>query len=338
MSVTLVTGASGFIGRRVAEKLMADTVPLRLLVRRPDALPPELRARAEVVTGDIRDRTTLRIALDGVDTVLHLAAHARAWDRDPQVFTDVNVQAVRALLDEASVCGVRSLVHVSTILTRPAHAPARIRWLRPGPTPYERTKREGERLVERYAAEGHRAVIVHPTRVYGPGPLHDANGATKAIALYLRGRLRLRLADGDALASYVHVDDVAAGIIRAARYGRSGAHYVLGGENISLRGLLEQVASLTGVRRRVVPLPGVAAVALAGAAQLWGRVSGDAPLTPGWVRSLMEDRRADVTAARQDIGYDPRPLRVGLTETIDWLVRSGHVPSPACLSPGPRGG
>src|SRR2546426_8456040 len=102
-------------------------------------------------------------------------------------------------------------------------------------SPYEATKRAGERLVEAYALSGRHAVIVHPARVYGPGPCNDANALTRVIDLYLRGRFRVRLEDGDVLGSYVHAADVADGIRRAAHAGRPGAHYVLGGENLSFR-------------------------------------------------------------------------------------------------------
>lgn len=322
----LVTGATGFIGGYVVRRLVASGEAVRVLARRPENVAPEVRNHIEVVRGDLRDPDAIRAAVAGVDTVLHLAACARAWSRDPHAFADLNVHAVRALLDQAAASEVRRLVHVSTILTLPAHRPAPIPGRPPGPTPYEVTKREGERLVEAYAAEGRHAVIVHPTRVYGPGPLHDANSVTKAIALYLRGRLRVRLGDGDAQANYVHADDVAAGIILAGRSGLSGAHFVLGGEDASFRRLLDVVAELTGVRRRVIPLRPRVALAVATVAELWGTIRGETPITRGWVRALMEDRRADITPARQELGYDPRPLHIGLAETIAWLERDGHLP------------
>src|SRR2546426_456845 len=108
---------------------------------------------------------------------------------------------------------------------------------------------------------GRHAVIVHPTRVYGSGPCNDANAVTRVIALYLRGRFRVRLDDGDVLASYVHAADVADGIRRAARAGRSGAHYVLGGANLSFRAFLDLVGEVSGGRREVVALPRAAALA-----------------------------------------------------------------------------
>jgi len=321
MTATIfVTGATGFIGRYLLRRLLAREQPVRVLARRPGLLPPDIRRRLDIVEGDVRDRDALARGIAGADTVLHLAAFARAWSSHPEDFTSVNVDAVRTLLELAVEAKVARLVHVSTMLTLPPFRAAPVSGGAQAPTPYESSKRAGEALVEAYAAAGQHAVIVHPTRVYGPGPLHDANGVTKAVALYLRGRLRVRLADGDVLGNYVHADDVAAGIMLAAARGRSGAHYVLGGDNASFRDLLELATRITGIRRAVLPLPARAAIGVAVAAETLGRITGHCPITPGWVRVFLEDRRADVSPAREGLGYRPRPLIEGLRETLAWLA------------------
>jgi len=327
-AVTLVTGATGLIGRHLVRQLVADGVPTRVLARRPELLPPTVQGRLEVVRGDVRDRAALVAAVRGAGTVLHLAACARAWSRDPTEFATVNVEAVADLLETAVTLGVERLVHVSTILTLPPSRPAPVSGLAARPTPYEATKRAGERLVEAYAASGRHAVIVHPARVYGPGPCNDANALTRVIDLYLRGRFLVRLEDGDVLGSYVHAADVADGIRRAARVGRPGAHYVLGGENLSFRAFLSLVGELSGTRQRVVTLPRSAALAAGYLGLLWGRLGGVAPITPGWVRVFLEDRPGDIASARRDLGYEPRPAHVGLAETIAWLRESEGQPWP----------
>lgn len=323
--VTLVTGATGLIGGYVLRRGLDRGERIRVLVRRPDAIPDDVRRRVEVVAGDLRDAERVARAVRGARAVLHLAACARAWTRDPGEFHAVNVEAVERIVDAAEREAVERLVHVSTILTLPAFRRAPVNGAASNPTPYEVTKRAGERRVEAYAAAGGHAVIVHPTRVYGPGPLTDANAVTRAILLYRTGRLRLRLADADALASYVHVEDVAEGIWLAAERGASGAHYVLGGENASFRELLDLVDDVTGTHRRTLELPPSWAVAIARAAEWWGRRGGEVPITPGWVRVLLEDRRVDVEPARRALGYAPRALRAGLRQTIAWLdAREGQ--------------
>jgi farnesol dehydrogenase len=315
----LVTGATGFIGSYLLPLLDAEAVAIRVLVRNPDLLPAGMQRRLDVRVGDVRDTAALRRAVDGADTVLHLAACARAWMRERHAYRAVNVAAVDTLLDACRRYDVRRLVHVSTILTLPPFRPALHVGNAARPSPYEKTKLEGERLVEAYAASGRHAVIVHPTRVFGPGALTDANAVTRAISLYLHGRLRVRLADGGALSNYVFAGDVAAGILLAAKRGRRGAHYVLGGDNVSFEEFLDLVAELGAVRRQTVPLPPAVALGVARVAEAWGHLGGIAPITRRFVRVFLEDRRADLTPALQDLGYRPRSLRHGLATTIRWL-------------------
>lgn len=321
--VTLITGVTGLIGGHALRQGLARGERVRVLARRPEAIDASARDRVEVVRGDLRDREALERALRGARTVLHLAACARAWTRDPAEFTAANVEAVARMLELAEREGVERFVHVSTILTLPPHRRAPVNGAAARPTPYEESKRAGERLVEAYAARGRHAAIVHPTRVYGPGPLTEANAVTRVVALYLRGRFRLRLEDGDARANYVLAEDVARGVWLAAERGARGAHYVLGGANASFRELLRAVDEIAGTSRRVFAVPAAAALAVARVAQAWGRVGGRAPITPGWVRVLLEDRRADVEPARRALGYEPRGLREGLAETIAWLAARG---------------
>lgn len=315
----VVTGATGFIGRRLVRQLLAAGASVRVLVRSPDRLDPAARGRVDVVVGDIRHPGSLDAALHGADTVLHLAALAKAWSNDPSAFSETNERAVAKLLDAARHHGIRRLVHVSTALTLgPGDRRAA-----GGATPYERSKLAGEQLVEAYARDHGHAVIVHPTRVYGPGPLNDANGVTKMIDLYLRGRFRLRIADGGARANYVHAEDVARGIRLAAERGRTGSHYPLGGdENLSLRGFLDRVGSLAGRSRYTLPVPPAVARGLGLAGECWGRLSGETSLTRGWVGVFLRDLPVDVRSTCRDLGYVPRPLDRGLRQTIAWLRKS----------------
>lgn len=321
MAITLVTGATGFVGRRVLRRLLDGDDEVRVLVRDPARLDPGAAARAEIVRGDLSDRWAIARAVERADTVLHLAALAKPHARHPGAFAAVNTAAVQQLLRAAAQAGVRRFVHVSTWLVPPPDRPAPLRGAAAAPTPYETSKRQAETVVRAFAANGLHAVIVRPTRVYGPGPLHEANGATKLLALYLAGRLRIRLADGDALANWVHVDDVAAGVLLAARHGRRGAAYLLGGpEDASLREYLELAAQVAGVRpRRMLALPPRAGVLLARLSMVLGGLGRLPVLTPGWIRTFLESRTTDIGPACRDLGYAPRSLREGLTETVAWL-------------------
>jgi dihydroflavonol-4-reductase len=310
--VRVVTGATGLIGTRLVSRLLDDDVPLRLFVRSLDRVPADVRPRVEIAVGDLADPGALRRALDGAQVVYHLAGLAAAWAPDPGRFFDVNVEGVRRVLAAAQLGGVQRLVHVSTVLTR----------FHPGSalTPYWASKVEGERLVRRYVAAGGDAVIARPCRVYGPGPLNDANGVTRLVRTALRG-VPIRLADGDVQGNYVHVDDVVDGLVLAARRGRAGAGYMLGGENSTVADLLELVRELADrpPRWRARTVPPSLALAAAGALEAAGRLGIPVPITRGWVRTFLQDQPVDIGPTSLSLGYHPRPLRTGLAQTVEWL-------------------
>jgi farnesol dehydrogenase len=318
----LVTGATGFIGRYLVRQLLDAGDTVRVFVRRPWALGEDIDSHVEIVKGDLCDTDALEAAVGGADVVLHLAACARAWARDASEFTVANVAAVECILSAAEKHRVERLVHVSTALTRPLTTGDGT--IARDLTPYESTKLAGEKAVEDYARRGHHAVIVHPTRVYGPGPLNDANGVTRVVDLYMRGRFRVRIADGDVRANYVHVADVARGIVQACERGRPGAHYVLGGpSNVSMREFLDLVSRIAEVRRRVVAVPPAAALAVARLACAWAELGGSTSITPEWVRVFLADMPFDVGPTQRDLDYRPRQLETGLRETIAWLRAGG---------------
>lgn len=309
-AITLVTGASGFIGMHLTRQLLDAGERVRVLCRRPELMGADIRGRVDVVRGDVLDPAVLQRACRGVHTVLHLAACARAWAPDPAEFAAVNRDAVAALIDVARAQNVQRMVHVSTVLTLCQADPRTRR-----PTPYEASKLAGEQLME----DSGFAVIVHPTRVYGPGPLNDANGATRLIAAYLNGRFRIRLDDGDVQGNYVHAADVATGIRLGALYGTPGDHFTLGGANASLRELLSLVSRISGVRHRVFAIPPRLGIAAAAVAELWGHAGGPAPITRDWVRVFLADQRVDIATTRRQLGYAPRSLETGITQTVRWL-------------------
>ena len=310
------------MGTYLVRQLLDEGKRVRVLVRDEQSLPDEAQGRVEIVTGDLASDEApdmIRRAVEDADTVLHLAAVARAWAPTHGDFHKVNVDAVQHLLEAALENEVERFVHVSTVLTLPPFRKAPVSGAASELSPYETTKLEGERLVKDYVASGKHAVIVHPTRVYGPGPLTDANAVSRVASMYIKGQFRIRLADDGVSANYVHAEDVARGIILASRHGKSGEHYILGGENASLEEFLEVVSDISGHNRKVFTLPVSVAMAVGQLSEIWGRLSGDAPLTRPWIRTFLEDRRVDIQQSIRDLGYEPRSLQEGLEETLAWL-------------------
>jgi len=295
-----------------------------VLVRDPRKLERLSLVGLDVVPGALPDRSVTAKAVRGVDTVLHLAALATAHSRDPEQYMRINAQAVDVLLDESAAAGVGRIVHVSTIAALPPVRPAATCSGIPQPTLYAASKIAAEALVRRHAATRGEAVIVRPTRVYGPGPWNDANGTTRLMAMYLRGWLRFRPDDGGVQANYVHVSDVVEGILLAATHGRNGAAYQLGGENASLGGFLAALGEVSGVRRRVWPISPRILATVARLNECWGHCGGHVALTPDWLNYFLEHRPADSGDSRRDLGYAPLNLREGITAVLPWpLTPSG---------------
>ncbi len=310
-----MTGGTGFIGSHLVHDLARAGMRVRVLTRRaPDLLPRPLRhPTVELLRGEITDREAVGRLADGAKVFYHLAGCARAWTRDPAEYEHVNVAGTGEVCSACETHAVPALVHVSTNLVECGDDKRRI------VTEYQRTKLRGESVVRGYVERGHRAVVVRPSRVYGPGPLTESNAVTRIVDLYRRGLFRVRLADGGARGNYVHVDDVVEGMLRAAERGSSGMAYTLGGENASIAELLATVAVATGRHARVLALPLAVARGVATFAKMGTWFGFRPPITPEWVSLFALDWPSSSEAARRDLGYAPRSLRDGLEQTVRWL-------------------
>jgi farnesol dehydrogenase len=318
-TLVAVTGATGFIGSRLVRRLGDEGAPVRILSRRAAGTHPVHRD-VEVVEGHLGDDRAVERLVSGATTVYHLAGLAGVWSRDVNAFHQTNVRGTARLLAASGAAGVLRFLHTSTNLVEVNPAVAG------GPrilTAYQQSKFEAETLVRERAPTGLDAVIVRPTRVYGPGPMTEANAVTRIIDLYRRGLFRLRLDDGDARGNYVFVDDVVEGMILAARHGTPGMAYTLGGENASMSGFLATITRVTGSRHAVarLPIPVARGVArLMEAAAMFGL----SPLiTRDWVELFATDWPSSSTTSERDLGYRPRPLAEGVRLTVEWL-RAGN--------------
>jgi nucleoside-diphosphate-sugar epimerase len=315
--VVAVTGGTGFIGSHLVHRLATEGLRVRALARRAaDALPGPLRLPGvELVRGDLADADAVARTVRGAGVVYHLAGCAKAWVRDPTEYHRVNVVGTERVCDAAAAAGVSRFVYTSTNLVEPSETGAE----RPLLTAYQRTKAEAEEIVRGHVARGLHAVTVRPGRVFGPGPLTPANSVTLLIDQYRRGLFRIRLADGGARANWVFVGDVVEGLVRAARAGRVGAAYTLGGANLSVADFLRMVATVTGKARLVVALPIPLARLVAGIAETAARFGGTPFITRDWVELFARDWPSSSALAERDLGYAPRPLRDGIAATVRWL-------------------
>jgi dihydroflavonol-4-reductase len=326
-SLVLVTGASGFVGSAIAAALRASNQRLRVLVR-PSSPRTNLDSGDIVFEGDLRQRSSLTVALKGVRFLFHAAADYRLWARDPGEIMRNNIEGTRLIMEEALRAGVERIVYTSSVATLKVGAGAPATESSPlseesAIGAYKRSKVATERLVEAMVArDGLPAVIVNPSTPLGPRDVKPTP----------TGRIILEAASGrmpgfvDTGLNLVHVDDVAAGHLAALRHGRVGERYILGGENVIFADMLADIARMVGRRPPMLRIPRAIIFPVAYGAELLARLGGREPfVTVDGLRMARHRMFFDDGKARRELGYTSRPYREGLSDAIAWFRTHGYL-------------
>ena len=322
----LVTGGTGFVGRRLVAALAARGDAVRCLVR-----PTSNRAvldgvpRVEFVVGDLTQADTLAGVADGVDVVFHLAAegHVSAIsDEAFRRFVAVNVDGTRNLLRECAGKSVQRFIHFSStaamgLIKKPLVAEAD----EPQPrTPYQRSKLESERAALATGDEcGVPVTVLRPCMIYGVG----GKGEFYKFFRLMRKGLFPRVGLGRNLTPLVHVDDVVQAAVKAGDQGRPGEVYlVASARSFPLAGIREHILRACGVKKPYWYVPAWAMYAVAWLAEQAAKLTGKAPVvTVRNVANTVYDREFSIAKARDHLGYEPQvPLADGVRETIAWFL------------------
>ena len=314
---TLVTGGSGFIGQHLVT-LLAQDHRVRILDLRPPACAPE---GVQYVKGSVLDPATVREALDDVEQVYHLAALPGMWTPQKSDFHAVNCLGTQVMIDAARKRGVSRFLHCSTesILfgassSEPVVSERVSTTLDEMPGAYTRSKMLAEQSALEAAATGLPVVIANPTMPIGP---HHGNLTPPNLMLqhFLDRRVQFYV---DFTMNLVDVRDVAAGLVLAMQRGQIGHRYVLGGEDISLRRLLEVMGTISGRKALRVPIPaGIAQVAAVIMEFFADHVTHRLPeATVEAVRIALRSKPLSIEKSRRELGYAPRPIEAALREAI----------------------
>ena len=321
-ALTVVTGGAGFIGSHLVLGLLESGQRVRV-VERPGADAGHLPPTVEVARADIRDREAVRKALAGARHVYHLAANPNLWVRDRREFAEVNHRGTVHVLDEAIAAGAERILHCSTesILTCARQN---------GPIaedvaiteadavgPYCLSKLRAEREAMERASAGYPVLIANPTMPVGPGD-RGLSPPTRLIRDAITGRLPAFM---DCTLNLIDVRDAADGLRRTLERGEPGRRYLLGGENLTLRSLLEILAELTGRSAPRVRVPYPVGLAVAFASEwLADWVTGLPPkATITGVRLTRRTMHFDASRSREALGLRPRPARQALADAVAWL-------------------
>jgi dihydroflavonol-4-reductase len=316
MGITLVTGATGFVGSHLARALAARGDELRVLARRSSNLDALEGLEFERAMGDVTDRRAVRRAVAGVERVFHVAGRTSLRQRDRAGVWHTNVRGSRVVFEEALAAGVERVVHTSTVgaigVAKPKGAideKATFDIGRLGIS-YANSKHEAELEALRAAAHGLPVVIVNPSFALGP----DAPRGT-SMDLVRRFLLRRIPAYVDGALNIVDVRDVATGHLLADRKGEVGERYILSGRNFTLDRLFADLARISGVPAPSVRLPGHVMLGMLEAGR---RAHLPVPTEPDEVRSAMLWWTYRNTRAKQELGFDPRPHEETLTDAVRW--------------------
>jgi len=327
--LSLVTGATGFVGAAVARALAREPGQRVRVLARPNSNRRNLEGRDfEIAEGALEDPASLVRAVAGCRYLFHVAADYRLWVPDAAAMFRANVEGSRALMLAALDAGVERVVYTSSVATLGLVKEGVANEATPSGIgdmigPYKQSKFAAEQVVRDLIAKRRLpAVIVNPSTPVGPGDVKPTP----------TGRLIVEAAKGkmpgyvDTGLNIVHVDDVADGELMAAEHGIIGERYILGGENLALAEILAEVARVAGRRAPSLKIPYAVVLPIAAGAEMMARLTGREPFTTlDGVRMSRKKMYFSSAKAIRELGYAPRPATLAIADAIEWFEANGYL-------------
>jgi dihydroflavonol-4-reductase len=302
---------------------------LRLLVRPTSNLKNLEGLNAETATGDLREPASLEKAMSGCEVVFHVAADYRLWVRDPTEMYRSNVEGTRAILDAARKNGVRCVVYTSSVATvgftgngRPADEDSPVS-LDDMIGHYKRSKFMAEQLAVEAGRSGLRVVTVNPTTPVGEQDIKPTPTG-RIVVDFLKGKFPAYVDTG---LNLVDVHECARGHVSALEKGKTGERYILGGENLTLKQILDKLGAISGLPSPKVKLPYFFAFAAGFVDQtVSGRLLGREPrATVEAVRMGKKKMWASSDKATRELGWKIIPAQDALRRAVEWFRANGYV-------------
>ena len=324
-----VTGATGFLGSHVARVLAEQGADLRLLVRSSSNLKNLEGLNAETATGDLRDPRSLDKAISGCDTAFHVAADYRLWVRDPNEMYRSNVGGTRSLLETARRNGVQRVVYTSSVATigfrtdgQPADEDSPVA-LADMIGHYKRSKFMAEQLAMEAGRSGMRVVTVNPTTPIGEQDIKPTPTG-RIVVDFLKRKFPAYVETG---LNLVDVRECAKGHVSALERGKSGERYILGGEDLTLKQILDKLGQITGLPSPRIKLPYLFAFA---AGVVDEAVTGllfrrEPRATVDTVRMGKKKMFASSAKAERELGWTTVAVDDALRRAVEWFRANGYA-------------
>ncbi len=325
---TLITGANGFVGSALIRQLIDKGHDVRALVRAGSNTQNLDNLNVSLIKGDLTDPGSLKKAVSGCNYLFHVAADYRLWIPDPDIMYRTNVQGTRDLIRHAADAGVTKMIYTSSVATlginqdrSPANEETPVS-LDDMVGHYKRSKFMAEQAIwELIKNDDLPITIVNPSTPIGPRDVKPTPTG-RIIVDTLKRKIPAYVDTGLNIA---HVDDVARGHVLAFEKGQSGQRYILGGEDMSLKQILESICDIAGLSPPKLKIPHNAIYPIAWLAERWAMVSKVEPLaTVDGVNMAKKYMFFSSEKAKQALGYEARPARMAIKEAIAWFRQHNY--------------
>jgi dihydroflavonol-4-reductase len=327
--LAFLTGATGFVGSHVARALADQGAHLRLLVR-PNSNTKNIQdLKADLVIGDLRDPVSLEKGIAGCDVIFHVAADYRLWVRDPDEMYRANVEGTQSILEAARKNGVRRIVYTSSVATmgftsngQPVDetSPASLDNMIGH---YKRSKFMAEEIALKAGRSGMDVVVVNPTTPVGERDIKPTPTG-RIVVDFLKKKFPAYVDTG---LNLVDVRECAHGHLAALEKGRSGERYILGGENLTLKQILNKLAAITGLPSPKVRVPYMVALATGVVDEVvTGHILGREPrATIDAVRMGRKKMFVSSGKAERELGWKLVGVDAALRRAVDWFQANGYA-------------
>jgi dihydroflavonol-4-reductase len=326
----LLTGATGFVGAAVLRQLLDRGDQVRVLVRESSDRRNLEGLDCEIYLGDLNDKDSLKAPLNECQAVFHVAADYRIWARHPEEMTKTNVTGTQNIMTAALFANVEKIIYTSSVATlgiNPDGSPG------DEETPssldtmtgtYKKSKFLAEQVVQRLIIEQSLpAIIVNPSAPIGPRDIKPTPTG-RMIVQAARGEMPAFVDTG---LNVVHVDDVARGHLLAFDHGIIGERYILGGEDLTLKAILELVAEVTGKKAPTMCIPHNVVLPIAYLAEAWARLTNamEPFATVDGVNMAKKKMYFSSAKAEAQLGYAHRPAIEAIQDAIKWFGAAGNL-------------